>query len=83
MPEKVRVTINSSAAASILKSAGVLADLRARADRIAAAAGDGMEANSRIGRSRARASVVTATRKAMRAEATDRALTRSLDRGRG
>jgi len=80
---KIRIDINSEGIQALLKSAGVEADLRARAARIAAAAGPGMEAGSRIGKTRARASVVTASRKAMKAEAENRALTRALDAGRG
>jgi len=83
MAEKIRIDLNSAGIQELLKSSGVLADLRARAGRIAAAAGPGMEASARLGRSRARASVVTATRKAMKAEATNRALTKALDAGRG
>jgi hypothetical protein len=60
------------------------AEVRGRAERIASAAGPGMEVDSQItgGRGRARASVRTATTEARRAEANDRALTRALDAGR-
>jgi hypothetical protein len=81
--EKIRVEVNSAGIQALLKSAEVQADLEARARKIAAAAGEGMEASSRIGKTRARASVITATRKARLAEATDRALTKALDAGRG
>ena len=83
MAESIRIEVNSAAIQALLKSAEVQADLESRARRIAAVAGDGMEAGSRIGKTRARASVVTATRKARLAEATDRALTKALDAGRG
>jgi hypothetical protein len=79
----IRVEVNSAGIQGVLKSAEVQADLEARARRIAAAAGAGMEAGSRIGKTRARASVITATRKARLAEAVDRALTKALDAGRG
>jgi hypothetical protein len=83
MVEKIRIEINSAGIQALLKSAEVQADLEARANRIAAAAGEGMEASSRIGKTRARASVITTTRKARLAEAEDRALTKALDAGRG
>jgi tRNA A37 threonylcarbamoyltransferase TsaD len=67
----------------LLNSAAVQADLKRRADRIAAAAGPGMVASVQPGRNRARASVITATQRAREAEARDRALTRALDAGRG
>jgi hypothetical protein len=53
------------------------------AQRIAAAAGPGMEASVEVGRTRARASVITATYEARRAQATRLALIRALDAGRG
>jgi hypothetical protein len=81
--ESIRVEVNSAGIQALLKSAEVQADLESRARKIAAAAGEGMEASSRIGKTRARASVITATRKARLAEATDRALTKALDAGRG
>lgn len=83
MAEKIRVEVNSAGIQAVLKSDEVQALLKAKADRIAATAGEGMEATSRVGKTRARASVVTATRKARLAEATDRALTKALDAGRG
>lgn len=80
---KVQVRMNAAGARSILRSDSVRAFLKARADRIASAAGPGMEASSMVGPNRARASVITATFKARRAEAKDRRLTRALDAGRG
>lgn len=80
---KAQIKMNASGARAILTSGAVQAFLKAKADRIAAAAGSGMVAHSNPGSSRARAAVVTSTKKAMRAEATDRALTRALDAGRG
>jgi tRNA A37 threonylcarbamoyltransferase TsaD len=68
--------------AELLKSPAVQQDLRRRADRIAAAAGPGMEASVRVGRTRARGSVITATAQARDNEARNRALTRALDAGR-
>jgi hypothetical protein len=83
MADGFRIEINSASIQALLKSPEVQADLEDRARRIAAAAGDGMEASSRIGKTRARASVVTATRTARTAEAVDRALTSAIDAGRG
>lgn len=80
---KPRVVMNSAGARAILTSSPVQAFLKARADRIAAAAGPGMESSSSSGRSRARASVFTATAQGMRGEAKDRRLTRAIDAGRG
>ena len=76
-----KVKMNSKGAAAALKDPKVIADLLARAERIAAAAGPGMKAESMIGRSRARASVITDTPEAMRAEATNRTLTKALSAG--
>jgi len=81
--EKIRIEINSAGIQALLKSSEVQELLKAKADRIAAAAGEGMEVTSRIGATRARASVVTATRAARKAEAEDRALTTAIDAGRG
>lgn len=78
-----RITWNMAGFRDLRKQPGVLADLRARAERIAAAAGPGNEPSSMLGANRARASVVTADRQARRAEAKTRALTRALDAGRG
>ena len=82
---KVDVKLNRAAVQQLLKSPAVLADLERRAQRIAAAAGGApdFEVDARIGASRARASVRTATHKGRRAEATSRALTRAIDAGRG
>lgn len=78
----VRVKLNSKGVRDLLRSREVEADLARRARRIAAVAGDGMEADSAIGSSRARAAVVTATYEARAAEAESGALTRALDAGR-
>lgn len=62
------------------KSSAVQADLAARAERVAAASGEGFEARSGEGRTRARASVVTTTVQAMRRP---NRMVENLDRGRG
>lgn len=78
-----RVQLNRGNVRKLLRSEEVQANLKARADRIAAAAGPGMEAGVTVGPNRARTSVITATPEAMLAEATDRKLTRAIDAGRG
>lgn len=79
----IKIKINSKGIDQLLKSQGVSADLTRRAHAVAAAAGPGMEVETRIGRTRARASVVTATTEARRAEANHRRLTAALVAGRG
>jgi hypothetical protein len=81
--EQIRIEVNSAGIQALLKSEEVQALLEAKGQRIAAAAGDGFEVSSRIGATRARASVITATRAARKAEAVDRALTSAIDAGRG
>ena len=78
----MRIELNRSAVRDLLRSDAVAADLRARAERIATAAGEGMEVETEIGPERARAAVITMTHKARLAEAQDRALTSALDAGR-
>ena len=77
-----RIVLNRKGMRQLLRSPEVLADLKRRAEAIAAAAGSGMEVSAMVGRNRARASVITATHSARRAEATSRALTRAIDVGR-
>jgi tRNA A37 threonylcarbamoyltransferase TsaD len=77
------MNINKGNIGALLKSVAVQRDLKARTDRIAAAAGPGMVASVQAGRNRARASVITTTKGAREAEARDRRLTRALDAGRG
>jgi hypothetical protein len=79
---KVRIEMNSAGFRALLRSQPVLDDLARRADAIAAAAGEGFEADARVGANRARASVRTATAEARRAEAVDKALTSAIDAGR-
>lgn len=78
----IKVKLVPGAVARLLKSKEVLADLEARGQRIAAAAGDGYEAEASIGSARARVTVRTATPDAMVTEARDHTLLRSLDAGR-
>lgn len=78
-----KVKLNRAGMTALLKSDAVRADIERRAQAIAAAAGDGHEAGSSIGQTRARASVITTTFDAMYREATNRTLTRAFDAGRG
>lgn len=79
---EVRVVLNRAGVGELLRSAEVKAELERRAARIAAAAGAGNEVESGVGRTRARAAVVTETFEAKHSEAKDRTLTRALDAGR-
>lgn len=80
----IRIEMNSAGAAAILKDPRVLADLEARGERAAAAAGGApdFEVEGKIRSGRAHVSVRTATRDGRRAEAEDRALSRALDAAR-
>lgn len=79
---KVRIDLNRRGVAELLKSRGVLADVTRRARSVAVAAGPGMEASSMVGRTRARASVITTTHEARQAAEQGR-LTAALNAGRG
>ena len=78
----MRLKLNRSAVRELLRGAEIQADISARAERIAAAAGDGFEADHEVGRNRARSSVRTVTHEGRYLEATERTLTRSIDAGR-
>lgn len=77
-----RVELNRRAVQDLLKSEGVQADLRRRAERIAQQAGPGHAVEVQVGRNRARAMVWTDTMRARYYEATQRTLTRAVDAGR-
>ena len=82
---KVRIELNREGVAQLLKSPEIQADIARRAQAIAAtAAGSGgtFEVRTKVGRSRAHATVITTDVEARKAEATDRALTRAIDAGR-
>lgn len=74
--------LNRAGMRELLRSEGVLEELRRRAEEIADRAGDGMEVDAEIEANRARASVRTESFGAMAAEATDRVLTRAIDAAR-
>jgi hypothetical protein len=80
---KVRIQLTRNGPRELRRLPAVQADMLQRAKQVAAAAGPGMEATSFLGRNRARASVITATREARWAEATDRALTRAIGASSG
>ena len=77
-----RITINRKTIRALLKGPEVRSELRSRAGRIASAAGPGFEARTGIGRTRARAVVITTTPEARLAQAKDRKLSRALSAGR-
>lgn len=78
----VRIELNSAAIGDLLRSSEVQGMLEDSARRIASAAGPGHRVDSTVGRTRARAAVITDTFDAMFSEATDRTLTRAIDAGR-
>lgn len=80
---KMHVVVHRAAIRELLKDDGVVGDLEARGDRIAAAAGRGFETQTWIGKNRARVTVRTGTKKAAAREAQDHVLLRALDAGRG
>jgi tRNA A37 threonylcarbamoyltransferase TsaD len=80
--KSIRVEINRAGVEALLKSKEVQDDLLRRAEAIASAAGPGMEASVRVGKTRARASVRTADLEAILEEARHKALTNAIDAGR-
>jgi len=82
---KFKLEINVPGFNEARNDPAILSDLMSRGRRIASAAGGepDFEVIESSTASRARVVVVTATPKAMRAEATDRALTRAFEAGRG
>ena len=78
----VRIKLNRRGVADLLVHPKAQELLNTRAQRIATAAGAGMEAVPSPAKRRARATVRTATVEARLAEAKDLALTRAIDAGR-
>ena len=78
-----RVKLNSQGVRDVLRSPAVMAELRRRGNKIAAAAGSGFEVEQYVGRNRARVTVRTATWPARGREARDHILIRALNAGRG
>lgn len=64
------------------KSNEILAELEKRAERIADAAGPGVETSPFKGKNRSRVSVITVTEEARRANAENNTLIRAIDAGR-
>lgn len=81
-PGIYKIKINGAGIQALLRDPGVVADLEARGERIAAAAGEGMETDTVQGKDRTSVFIRTETREARLAEAEDRALSRAIDAGR-
>lgn len=82
MASKMRIVVNKAGVRQLLKSAEIEADLKQRAERIAAAAGPGMTVAVHQGSNRARVVVYTDGIEAILAEVHHQALTRAIDAGR-
>ncbi|ALY08924.1 hypothetical protein SEA_SAVAGE2526_13 [Arthrobacter phage Savage2526] len=89
MAEEVKVVLNDAGIKALMNSPEVQAHLLQAANRMAFAArgragGDAIfDATVQPGKTRARASVITANKSAQEAEAQDRALSSSIDALRG
>lgn len=81
--KKTKIRFNYDGFNAVRRSEGVKQDLQARAERIAAAAGPGFETRATINPGRAGVLVYAESYEAAVAEATDKALTRAIDAGRG
>lgn len=82
MAKKVRIKLTRNGPRQLRQLDVVRADLERRARQIDDAAGGGMNVDSIIGKTRARATVAAVTIEARRREAESRALTRAIDAGR-
>lgn len=78
----VRIVVHRPAVGAILKGQPMQRVLARKAEAIKAEAGDGHVTSVEVGANRARATVITATVDAMKAEAHDANLTSSIDAGR-
>lgn len=78
----LRLKLNNAGVRALLASAEISSDLENRGNRIAQAAGDGVEVEVTKNRDRTVVFVTTETTDAKKAEAEDRALTRAIDAGR-
>lgn len=79
---KVRIELNRAGIAQILKSPSMRSAVEKRARQIATTAGPGYEADSMIGRNRARASVYTKSFRARRDNSRHNTILRSLGAAR-
>lgn len=77
-----RIKWNNKAFKELRKSDEVMRELETRAERIADAAGPGVETSPFEGRNRGRVSVITATAEARRRNAEANTLVRAIDAGR-
>lgn len=78
----MRIKWNMAAFRALRTAPGVTADLSRRAERVAAACGDGFVARTTPGtRGRSRAAVITASPDAIRRNARDNTLVRNLRAG--
>ncbi|HEX7352490.1 hypothetical protein [Brachybacterium sp.] len=80
---RIKWQLNKKGVAQLLRSPGVRADLQKRADRIATAAGPGVDARVWDGFDRTRARVATTTEEADRNQAQYGTLSRAIDAGKG
>lgn len=81
--KKVKLEFNRAGFNAVRHDPAIVADIRRRAEAIAAQAGDGFEVIETDNASRAGALVVATTYAARKAEATDKVLTKAIDAGRG
>lgn len=83
---KIKVKLNRGEIRKLMRGegdySGVREDLERRGRAVAEAAGEGMEAETTVGRNRVRVSVRAATHEAVVAEAKDRSLSKGLDAAR-
>lgn len=77
-----RLKMKKAGSRQLLTGSAVEDDIRARAEAIAHAAGDGFEAEVTIGRQRVLGAVRPVTFAAAEAEAKSRVLTKAIDAGR-
>lgn len=82
MSRSIRVQLDKQGVRALANSPGLQEVLNGIAEDIAAAAGEGFDAKPGRRSDRARAVVIATTRKAIRAEERDRALTRAIQAGR-
>lgn len=78
----IRLKLNQKGIIAMLSSSEVSGELTRRGERMANAAGDGVEVTTARNRDRATVFVRTETFEAKRDEATNRTLTRAIDAGR-
>lgn len=79
---KVRIELNRAGITQILKSPSMRSAVERRARQIAAASGPGYEADSMIGRNRARASVYAKSFRARRDNARNNTILRNIGAAR-